>query len=347
MRRSRLRVPEFNEGIFYHLTSRVVDKQPIFTDLEKERFVKEMRRWASFCQVQVVTFNIMSTHFHLVVREGSRPEVALTGDQLVEYYLRQGEREIAEELQHQLEGYRKRHDTVGEARFLEKRLARMWNVSAFMQALKQSFSQDYNRRHERSGTLWEGRFKSTVCQGGRSLLGISSYVDLNMVRGWGVEDPKDYRWCGYAEAEAGVKKARWGVQQIIQEATRNPQITEEEAIPQYRQVLYQVGCLERKGADDQGRPKKGGFSREEVAKVLKNKGELEVGEYMRLRVRHFSDGVVIGSKAFVERVYEENREKIGRLRKAGAKRLRGLKEEIYSLRDWKTEEEGAEGGSDP
>ena len=78
----------------------------------------------------------------------------------------------------------------------------MNDLSIFMKQLKGYFAQQYNRRHKRYGTLWSERFKSVLLEGGPAVAAIAAYIDLNPVRAGLCEDPKDYRYCGYAEAIA-------------------------------------------------------------------------------------------------------------------------------------------------
>jgi len=52
---------------YYHCLSRVVDRRFVLGDREKERFRKMMRSVEAFCGVQVVTYVIMSNHFHILV----------------------------------------------------------------------------------------------------------------------------------------------------------------------------------------------------------------------------------------------------------------------------------------
>jgi len=83
---------------------------------------------------------------------------------------------------------------------------------------------------------------------------------------------------------------------------------------------------------------KRGFNREQIAEVLSNKGRLSSWELLRCRVRYFTDGAVIGSKAFVNRVFAANRERFGAKRKSGAKRWRGIESEsLYALRELRIE----------
>ncbi|MEM7697269.1 MAG: transposase [Verrucomicrobiota bacterium] len=72
MRHSRLR----GEGLsYYHCMSRVVDRRQIFDDAEKERFVGIMRKLEAFHGMRVVTYCVMSNHFHLLVEEPDAKEV--------------------------------------------------------------------------------------------------------------------------------------------------------------------------------------------------------------------------------------------------------------------------------
>jgi hypothetical protein len=55
-------------------------------------------------------------------------------------------------------------DEAGAERLRERFLRRMWNLASFMQGVKQRFSQWFNARNDRAGTLWEGRFKSVLVE---------------------------------------------------------------------------------------------------------------------------------------------------------------------------------------
>ncbi len=67
----------------------------------------------------------------------------------------------------------------------------------FMQALGRSYVQYFNKKEGRTGTLWEGRYKSTVIQSERYLLTCMAYMDLNPVRAGMVQSPKDYAWSSH------------------------------------------------------------------------------------------------------------------------------------------------------
>lgn len=62
----------------------------------------------------------------------------------------------------------------------------------------------FNARHQRTGTLWEGRYKACLVDGEDYLLRCARYIDLNPVRARLVEDPRDYRWSSCA-ALCGIR----------------------------------------------------------------------------------------------------------------------------------------------
>lgn len=70
-------------------------------------------------------------------------------------------------------------------------------VPLMMQAVGRSYVRYFNDRHRRTGTLWEGRYKSTLIQTERYLLACMVYLDLNPVRAGMVSDPKQYSWSSH------------------------------------------------------------------------------------------------------------------------------------------------------
>jgi putative transposase len=71
-------------------------------------------------------------------------------------------------------------------------------LSRTMQALGRRYVRWFNRRHERAGTLWEGRFRSTVLEPERYLLDCMRYIELNPVRAAYVADAASYPWSSLA-----------------------------------------------------------------------------------------------------------------------------------------------------
>jgi putative transposase len=70
-------------------------------------------------------------------------------------------------------------------------------IPQMMQAVGRRYVRTYNLRHGRTGTLWEGRYKSTLIQAERYLLACMVYIDLNPVRAGMVADPANYPWSSY------------------------------------------------------------------------------------------------------------------------------------------------------
>jgi putative transposase len=70
--------------------------------------------------------------------------------------------------------------------------------TGLMRDLGQRYVQYFNRRHERSGTLWEGRFRSCIAESPRYVLGCYRYIELNPVRAGMVDHPTGYLWSSYA-----------------------------------------------------------------------------------------------------------------------------------------------------
>lgn len=70
-------------------------------------------------------------------------------------------------------------------------------ASTMMQRLGQRYVQYFNRRHGRTGTLWEGRFRSCLVQDERYFLICHRYIELNPVRARMVSAPADYPWSSH------------------------------------------------------------------------------------------------------------------------------------------------------
>ena len=66
-----------------------------------------------------------------------------------------------------------------------------------MQAVGRAYVRYFNLRHQRTGTLWEGRYRSNLIESERYLLACMGYIDLNPVRAGMVEQPQDYRWSSH------------------------------------------------------------------------------------------------------------------------------------------------------
>ncbi|GAB4166346.1 MAG: hypothetical protein Fur0039_03110 [Rhodocyclaceae bacterium] len=80
------------------------------------------------------------------------------------------------------------------------------SIGRAFQSVGRKYVQYFNRACQRSGTLWEGRYRATVVDSERCLLTPMRYIELNPVRAGMVAHPRDYPWSSYrrnAPGEAG------------------------------------------------------------------------------------------------------------------------------------------------
>jgi len=78
-------------------------------------------------------------------------------------------------------------------------------VSKMMQSIGRMYVRYYNYTYQRSGTLWEGRFKASLIQSERYLLELHRYIELNPVRADMVDEPSEYSWSSYGCNALGVE----------------------------------------------------------------------------------------------------------------------------------------------
>ena len=323
------------ESYCYHVMSRTCGGEVFFDDVEKEALRRVIWRMAEFCGIKVLTYCLMGNHFHLLA------EVPHRGTWLQRFEGADGEAKLLEHLsilysrayvgllRDELADLRAR----GMAVLAEQRLValkkRFCDLSLFVKEVKERFSRWFNKRRGRRGTLWMDRFKSVLVEGqGEALRTMAAYIDLNPVRAGLVKDPKDYRWCGYAEALGGSRRAQRGLCKAQGKPVDGWKSAG--AAEAYRCLLHAEG-REVKDAQNEKVVQRG-VTAESARAVLAEKGKLSPAELVRLRVRYFTDGVVLGSREFVEGVFEAQRELFGPKRKKGARRMAESDAPFYTLR---------------
>ncbi|EKD38271.1 MAG: putative transposase [uncultured bacterium] len=79
------------------------------------------------------------------------------------------------------------------------------SAGTLMKRLGQRYVQYINRTYQRSGTLWEGRYRSCIAQQERYLLICQKYIELNPVRAGFVEHPGEYLWSSYRANAQGAE----------------------------------------------------------------------------------------------------------------------------------------------
>jgi putative transposase len=280
---------------FYHCVSRAVDGRFLFhtrgTDsVEAEHFTRLMRRLEKACCVQVLTYALMSNHFHILCKVPERR--TLSDSELLDCIEAGHGPERRKHVAALLAGYQQNGSSAEPAQELKQRYLReLFDVSVFMKELKGRFAQWYNRRHQRYGALWAERFKSVLVEDGKALRAVAAYIDLNPLRAGLCEDPKDYRYCGYAEAVAqNAASTRLGLSLAL---GFGPEESWNEVSQEYRKLLFLTGRSASKAAAS--------IDIEVARKVVEQQqGKIPLDQLLRCRIRYFSDGGIIGSQAFVQ-----------------------------------------------
>ncbi|MDR1192160.1 MAG: transposase [Verrucomicrobiales bacterium] len=282
MRIARIKVPTSEETAVYHCISRTVNGERLLVEDDREMFRRQMWQVAEFCGVEILTYALLSNHFHILVlvpKAGTVSDVEL----LRRYKILHPRPTKFQPAHPEVLGKMLATNDADGQEWRGRQLALMGDVSQFMKLLKQRFTMWYNRTHQRFGTLWAERFKSVLVENGPVLRTMAAYIDLNPVRAGLTRDPKDYRFCGYAEAVAGHKKLRVSLAAVLEQTAWT---TTQQA---YRRMLY----------GGRKKPDAAAPSAAEIEKVLKENGSLSAAELLRCRMRYFTDGAVLGSKAFV------------------------------------------------
>ncbi len=302
----------------YHVMSRVIEHRLIFGDKEKSFLHNLMRRMEDFTGCEVRTYAFMDNHFHILLHVPEKRE--LPDDEVKRRAkVLYGRKKFAVmEKNWDMWIEKGREDKVKDQ--LDGFRVRMYDLSEFMKTFKQRFSIYYNANNGRrgAGPLWHDRYKSVLVEENEhAQVTVAAYIDLNPVRAGVVKDPKDYRWSGYAEAVGRGGRSLEGIAKLF----LGMDLDKGKVLSEYRQNLYYEGV--RKLNEYTGAVSKPGFARGVADKVLDEGGELSICQLLNCKVRYFSDGVVVGSKEYVERVLNEKSGVFSNLRrKRGACKMK-------------------------
>jgi putative transposase len=315
----------------------------VFEPRDKEVFRKILRNQEAFTGVRVVTYCLMTNHFHLLLEVPDRETlVPLDEEGLLDLLPLLYDEMTVEGVRQELKRAREAGDNAWHGEILARYERRRGDLSRFVNELKQRVTLYMNKRLDREGTLWEGRFKSVLVEDGEAaLMTVAAYIDLNPVRAGIVRRPEDYRWSGYGEAVGGGRRgerAREGLGRILGEWLCEEAVGQdwERTMARYRVLLYDEG-REVMGDEQLGESSRRGMKEEEVEAVVASGGKMSLQEALRHRVRYFRDGAVLGSAEFVESVFQREKAKgrrFGESRKSGPRRMRGADwGELRVLRD--------------
>jgi len=295
-------------GSKYHVISRFVDRQFAMGDEASKRiFLQIMVSQAAFTGVEILTYCIMSNHFHILLRVPERP--TLSEKEILRrlgYIWKEKKVENLKETFANMREISVEGDALVE-RELDRFRRRMFDLSEFMKDVKQRFSSWFNHTNGRKGTLFEERFKSVIVQDGQALRMMAAYIDLNPVRAGIVDDPAKYYWCGYARASGGNTACRQGLRTIMTDPrdTRAASAHPWETVSKrYRLWLFERG---RETQHRDGRHKKRGVSRDQWIDSRKAEGAIPIATLLRCKIRNMTESMIYGDQQFVEQTIDEVR----------------------------------------
>jgi len=158
-------------------------------------------------------------------------------------------------------------------------------LARIMRRLLTGYAVSFNLRHQRSGHLFQNRYKSIICEEDSYLLELVRYIHLNAIRARLVKDLREldrYRWSGHSVLMGYVQKDWQAKEEVLSHFGRRKRSAQD----RYRQFVGEGISLGRR--EELG----GGGSRRKGEKVVEKGGEV-------------SDPRVLGSGSFVRRVLAE------------------------------------------
>ena len=283
------RLPRFlrnDQSTVYHVISRTaLDGLPL-KDEDKDYLLYLIKHFSRIFFVDILGYCVMGNHFHLVCRVYPEEEVS------------------REELEKRYKEYFGLGAYVSDID-LEYYKHRWTSLSEFVKDIKQNFSRYYNKKHNRKGYFWADRFKSLIVEEGRTLVNLLAYVDLNPIRAGIVKKPEDYRWCSLGYHFQTVNKDNllsvdFGMKEW-------DEFDLQEIVRKYREFVYETGAVSSSQWSEVGSQKeeKRGIDRKIVEKERKKNYQVSRVERFCYRSRYFSEAGIIGSKGFVQDVFDQ------------------------------------------
>lgn len=287
---------------YYHVCNRLAgpkNEYP-FTDVDKEFGFKLVERLSRLFLVETISMCMMGNHLHLIcLAPAEPPDLEEVARRHNAFY-----------------GKKKPELSVENDRPKLERLAdQLIDISCFMRQLNQRFTHYYNRAHNRRGHLWADRFKSTILEGGEALWNAVKYVELNPVRAGLESDPADYRFCSWGRFRGSG--AHPFAANFVKHMNRCRTWASAEAHGAADVYAMFQGELARVMAAESGADSEEIHAAARKARTGKESMPLR---FLR-RTRHWTDGKIIGCKAFVQetacRFEERQRAMRRRLSKGG------------------------------
>lgn len=269
---------EVESGAFYHLCGRTagpIGDYPLDDKRVRREIVAFLKLFARVFCCDVLGFCVMGNHYHLVVR--MHPARRMKRAEL-----------------------RERASLLYPAKLLDGWLAAKWerfearifDVSELMRSLQSAVARWFNAAHARRGRFWAERFKSVLLEGEKAAFDCLVYVELNPVRAGIVARPEAFAGGSLHYREVGDDAWMAPLTEITGQVKRG------QALRDYKACVYYRGSVGTK--ERHAEISKRLLAEEEV------RGFAVRGAFTR-RLRHFTDGVVMGTEDFVRAKLEEIR----------------------------------------
>ena len=290
------------EQAVYHVMSRTALDGFPFGDVEKDYFIKVVKRLSKVYFAEILGLCCMGNHFHLLVK--MLPETDFSDEDMKVRY----------------ERYYGKDRLIADGQIPTFR-ARWSSLSEFVKEVKLGFTRFYNRRHHRRGFLWGDRFKSVIVEKGETLINCLAYIDLNPVRAGIVEKPEDYRWnsIGY-HVQSANKDDFLSLDFGLKEFNV---LNAKERLRRYRRFLYEKGAKQT----DKGIQ----IDEKNLEKERGRDFKLSRADRFSYRTRYFTDSGVIGTREFVSKNYQKFKHFFQSKNEKIPKRISGL-DGMYSLK---------------
>jgi REP element-mobilizing transposase RayT len=285
----------------------------VLEDVEKDFLLNLIKRLSSLYFAEIIGVCLMGNHFHLLAR--MHPATEYTDKEINKRYkdfFKTVEKDETPDL------------TDGQIAYYRSK----WeDLSEFVRDIKQGFSRFYNKRHNRRGFFWAERFKSVIVDNGDTLINCLAYIDLNPVRAKMVEKPEQYRWSsigyhiqrknedGFLSLDFGPGEMRSAVTNEFHGVNLQEFGTKKasDRLKYYRKFLYEKGDIT------------------DVDKEQARDFKLNEFDRFRYRTRYFIDSGVIGSREFVDKIYQQFKHHFLSKKEKRPKTIKGL-DGVYSLK---------------
>lgn len=248
-----------------------------FGDVEREYLFQLAERLQEFYSIEIISFVCMANHWHALVC--TYPEAPKPGEVIRRFRA--------------FYGNSRPEPNWDDPDVVARYASRMRDVSCFAKDLQQRFTCWFNRSTGHCGRLWADRYKSVVLDGNHALWECLKYLEMNPVRAGYCNDPADYRFCSwgrYCGSGRHPFAAAFEKHLTRYHADKGDNLDLVDVANLLRTEIARVTAYER-----------GESANSTEVSGLKLKSLLPFHLYVTRRVRYWSDGAIIGSKAFVQK----------------------------------------------